>query len=160
MLAADKDVSYSLNKIADSLRNDSAVFHSPSEVMLYDLLQQQQQAQPWTVNLQSWDTWAVGGTYILIILLVISTYRIHRHLEVIYADTIGAMRTLPKVDAFRLRTTGATTPAIQLPTPTATLMTNSSFFVIEMFRDIRHFDTFTRYFEFRGRRPNEINKDK
>jgi len=143
MLAADKDVSYSLNKIADSLRNDSFVFHSPSEVMLYDLLQKQQQTQPWTVDLQSWDTWAVAVTYILITLLIISTYRLHRRLEVIYAVTLGAMRTLPKVDAFGLRTTGATTPTTQLLTPSTTLMTNSSLFMFEMFRDIRRFDTFT-----------------
>jgi len=76
-------------------------------------------------------------------ILIISTYRIHRRLEVIYAVTLGAMRTLPKVDTFGLRTTGATKPTTQLLTPPTTLMTNSSIFVIEMFRDIRRFDTFT-----------------
>jgi hypothetical protein len=38
LLAADESVSYSLNKLASSLQNDSVVLHSSSDAILYDYL--------------------------------------------------------------------------------------------------------------------------
>jgi hypothetical protein len=143
LLAADTDMSYSLNKIATSLQNDSVVFHSPSEVMLYDLLQKQQLAQPWVINLKSWDTWAVGVAYVLILLLIISTYRLHRRLEVMCAVTIGALHSLPQTSAYGLRTTSTRSPHTQLPEPISTTVSNATVFLMEMFQDMRHFDSFT-----------------
>jgi hypothetical protein len=138
LLAADTEVSYQLNKVADALTNSSVVFHSPSEVMLYDLLRQQAIPSAWTLDLHSWQTWLVGGLYILTIISFIYHYRITRRLAYVQAVTAGALRVLPQTDAYDLRSIGKTTTTV-LPTIT-TINTTMVFSFDDIINQIRHID--------------------
>jgi hypothetical protein len=40
VLAADSATGYSLAKVADSLKNESIIFHSPVDALLHDVIKQ------------------------------------------------------------------------------------------------------------------------
>jgi len=108
--------------------------------MLYDLMRQQSASRAGTLDLQPWTTWAVGALYILAVVSFVLHYRLARRLHVIHAVTVGALRALPRIDAYGLRTTrpGPTnTPMSSLP---PVLNTTTLFSFVDMINHIRHVD--------------------
>ena len=140
-LAADSELSYSLNKIADRFQNNSFIFHNPSEAVLYDILNSSKDApRAWTIDLQSWETWSIIGLYVAIILLLASAYRLHQRLNVVVAVSMG-LHALPTAVAFGLRTSPASS-VTSLPTPltVSTNASNTSLFLFELIQSVRNVD--------------------
>jgi hypothetical protein len=69
LLSADKSASYSLRKLSENLQNDSVIFHSPTEALLYDYINQQPDRAFWSWN-HGWVSYAICGQYLLVILII------------------------------------------------------------------------------------------
>jgi len=81
ILAADSSMSYSLSKIANSINNDSIVFHSSAEALILDLLDgrsqvRDQQSQAFDVD--SWAHWTLCVLILTIIGLCVVIVRLKR----------------------------------------------------------------------------------
>ena len=118
LIANDEKLSYSLKKLANSLRNDSVVLHSPSEALLFDYIMNSSLQQPfWYFNFWSWSTYAIFGLFIFAIFTMLLVYRMHRRLVMIQLLLVNSMKPLlPKTAAYELRTL-ATTMKTQVEQP-------------------------------------------
>ena len=106
--------------------------------MLYDLLRQQAMPRGWSFDIQSWETWLIGGLYILVAISSILYYRLLRRTNAVYAVTLGALRVLPRSDAYGLKTTSSSVVPTIAPLQAASNTT--SFSIVDLVNQIRHVD--------------------
>lgn len=97
LLAQDQAASYSLSKLATSMRNGSVVLHSASEAFLYDLLKQQRHRR---AVIEKFDALLVCVSILAVVStgLIFILSRIRRRVEIIAAVVLGAANSIPIVD--------------------------------------------------------------
>ena len=100
LLAADKTASYSLKRLAESLQNDSVAFHSPTEALLFDYINQQSaQTSFWSFRNFGWVSWAVCGLYILFAALIYDRWALRRAGRAVAGMATTGIALLPKAQA-------------------------------------------------------------
>jgi hypothetical protein len=101
LLAADKAVGYSLNKLAESLQNKSVVYHTPADAIVHEVMQQMSRPRSfWSFDITSWMSWMSYLMYALTIILCVLWYSTHRRLAVL---TTALSVTASRVSAYELR---------------------------------------------------------
>ena len=87
LLSADDTASYSLRKLANSLQNESTIFHTQAEALLSSYISEHHYDRVWGIELitiHSWSLLIVAITFCLILYLHCGTRRILRnHFEMI-----------------------------------------------------------------------------
>jgi hypothetical protein len=130
LLAADKTVGYSLNKMADSLQNESVVLHSNAEAMLLEYLRRPKVSRSfWTFDFDSWLPWVVCTSYLLLFFALFHLYQLRQKVLAL----LIAGHAIPLSKAYQL------SPGF-LPTTTNSEHIVSDNFFFQLLVDIRHFD--------------------
>jgi hypothetical protein len=80
LLAADTSASYSLKKLAESLQNDSTVFHTPAESILSDILHEQSNHKFFGTDLSVLNSWGIGLLIIIAFVFGLLNLRMRRQL--------------------------------------------------------------------------------
>ena len=81
LLAADDSQKYSLQKLAASLKNNSVAFHSPVEVLLSEIINQQANHSFLGIDLSVLNTWVIVILIAIIAFLCFFQYRLRRELN-------------------------------------------------------------------------------
>jgi hypothetical protein len=106
--AADETASYSLKKLADSLKNQTVILHTPAEAVVHDMLSRNVMFT--TSAWSQWTTWLSLLPWAAVVFLVIWQCIIHRRMSTLMIAAPAAMCVgLPKTKAFVLLTPPPTT---------------------------------------------------
>jgi hypothetical protein len=109
ILARDKQDSYDLKKLTETLQNGSYVLHSAGEALLFDFLHEYTPRQNfWYLNLKSWTTYALLILYLLATVFIVIQYRNYQRLSMLQAVAAQSMQNLPRVRAFELKQSSTT----------------------------------------------------
>ena len=101
ILARDKEAGYDLGKLAESLQNDSVVYHSPSEKALDDLYDRLQQ-----FKLTKFEIGLLLGIGLLIVSQIVLTVKVKRHGHTMHKMALailGISKNIPMTEAFILK---------------------------------------------------------
>jgi hypothetical protein len=104
ILTSDKQDSYDLKKLTETLQNGSYALNSPGEALLFDFLHEYTPRQKfWYLNLKSWTTYALLILYLLAAAFIVIQYRNYQRLRILQAVAAQGMQNLPRVRAFELK---------------------------------------------------------
>jgi hypothetical protein len=86
--------------LAEGLQNDSMVFHSPTEALLFEYINKQTaQNSFWSFRNYGRVSWAVCGLYIIAILAIYDRWHLRRSSKVVAGLTSSGLALLPSVKA-------------------------------------------------------------
>jgi len=101
VLARDKEAGYDLAKLAESLKNESVVYHSPSEAVLDDLLTKLQE-----FKLTKIEIGILLGLAILLLLQIVWAVKLKRHGHTLHKMALALLavyKNIPMTDSFVLK---------------------------------------------------------
>jgi hypothetical protein len=130
ILAADKTDGYLLAKVAESLKNESVIYHSPTDALLNDVIRSMMRPMLF-LSLDS-NFAMVIGSYILIAALAIICYRLRQQVALLTLATPIVLAA--KAQAYELRSEFLSTtfsPGIER---------NMSRIINDLVKDVRHID--------------------
>ena len=112
-MARDKEAGYDLGKLADSLKNNSVVYHSPSEAALDDLLDRLQQ-----FKLSKLEIGLFVCLGLLILAVIVLSFKVKRHghtLHKLALMLLAVSKNIPMTEQYVLKSdlTRTATEAIQ-----------------------------------------------
>ena len=123
LLTWDEQASHSLKKLAIAMKNDTAIFHSPTEAILYDLMHQTPTIPTgiqW--DIQTYAIIALAGLYILLLIFLLQTRRHinYRLVELAGLTAIPGVRAHESIWRIKTTTPDITNLAMTLPLTNAT----------------------------------------